>query len=108
MGNSIKTFRQGDLLFVEVGDIATDKLKKSTTGIIALGEVTGHKHRVIGADVYTKAKTTNWGEVIDAMAGEATITHEEHGTVVLPAGKKYQIIHQREYQAKALPRYVAD
>jgi hypothetical protein len=96
-------FRQGDLLFVRCDSIP-DGAVEVADGIIARGETTGHAHRLqIGR-----------GGALMLLAGvayiraryQATIVHEEHGTIVLPAGD-WQVSRQREYTPNSW-RQVAD
>lgn len=59
--------------------------KKLDHTTLAEGEITGHSHRAIGERV------TLWGDdsgamILDAPLG-ATVVHEEHGPITLPAGK---------------------
>jgi len=96
-------YRQGDLLFIKTDEKPRGKVSK--TGIVALGEVTGHKHRVQGGLVYTPVKRPNWGAFIVAPKG-VVVTHPEHKPITLPEGN-YKITHQREYQPKRI-RYVSD
>lgn len=56
------------------------KRQKSKDRCLAYGEVTGHAHRV-DADVYLGENGTR------EFDGAATITHEEHKPIEVPAGK---------------------
>lgn len=59
---------------------------------LAEGEVTGHTHRVAASDAWVEGD----GEERSLEAPSGTpITHEEHGTEVLPPGQ-YHISRQRE------------
>lgn len=58
--------------------------KRKIDGVIAEGEVTGHAHRVHGADVYQDEETKTI-EVAPAPGGtRVIIVHEEHGLIVVP------------------------
>lgn len=95
--------RQGDLLFVNVNEIPSGSVVKED-GVIAEGEVTGHKHRISDS---TKATLLMVGLVAYVKALQETeIIHEEHGTVTLPPGD-WQVIRQREYEPAGW-RQVAD
>lgn len=86
--------RQGDLLFVKVDDIP-QKTEIKKDGVIAEGEVTGHKHRISDA---TKATLLVSGLVAYVRAlKETEVVHEEHKTITLPPGN-WQVIRQREYE----------
>ncbi len=99
-------FRHGDLLIVRVDAIPdAAKQEKRTRGgvVLAYGEVTGHAHRIREKSVSLwSAEERRYIRV----EGEATLTHEEHGAIKLPAGD-YQVIRQREYQPDHI-RLVAD
>lgn len=87
---------QGDVTFTQVEEIPQDvkPIKHDGTHILALGEVTGHKHVITSAtmtiveDVPQKIKFI-W------LTEPATITHEEHHAIVLPPGK-YMVGAERE------------
>lgn len=102
--------RQGDLLIVPLARRTTDDLvlpsgSEVAGGILALGEVTGHSHRVAGKAV-TVYDTERYGRVIDALE-DFSIVHEEHGPLALRAGT-YQVIRQREFDETHITRYVSD
>lgn len=71
------------------------KLKKD--GILAEGEATGHKHRVVdqGAQVFTEV----YGDTsLMLVTGDKTeVIHDEHGTVVLPPKKSFRVDKVLEY-----------
>lgn len=104
-------FRQGDVLLVSVDAIPVDAVSCEVKGdvILAYGEVTGHAHRLAPELVKPFAKGGVWSPTaeryIKAMEG-ATLTHEEHGAIALPAGN-YRVVQQREYHPEEL-RNVAD
>ncbi len=79
-------------------DSIPDDAKKADHCIVAYGEATGHAHRIEkGAAQYVTASGQQW---IEVMQERAELIHQEHHTIVLPAGK-YQIVHQREYSPEA-------
>lgn len=100
-------YRQGDVLFTRIDRLPAGDRKKRTNATVAYGEVTGHSHQVavedrVAAEVY---------EIGDALflsvseggvsIGGARLVHEEHGTIVLPAGN-YAVTIQREYSPEAV------
>ena len=105
-------YRQGDVLLVRISD-ETDAptrgaaLVKRDKGriILAYGEVTGHSHAI----------TDTWAKLFDLMNGErelvlpkeSTLSHEEHGVLVIEPGT-YRVTIQREYVPNELPRNVLD
>lgn len=94
--------RQGDLLFVHCERVPTDA-KRIPDGIIARGQATTHTHRLVGEGAELLADGPN---MFIRAERPATIAHEEHGAVDLPAGN-YQITRQREYEPAGW-RQVAD
>ena len=88
-------YRQGDVLFRRIGVIPRAGAVKRENGVIALGEVTGHSHAI---DDLQAAEVLDCGEGLYVHVSEdgVAITHQEHGTIELPAGD-YQVTIQREY-----------
>ena len=92
----MKTYRQGDLLFIE------DKLPENTEQvaredgklILARGEATGHAHtiRTPGVELHL-LDGRRW---VVAPDGGTTVTHEEHVPLSLPLGV-WRVAQQREY-----------
>jgi len=88
----MKQYRHGDLLIIEVENIP-ESAKKVKHKILSEGEVTGHAHRLTGkASVFEDTDGTLY---FNAVA-DATVTHEEHGTIPLAPGI-HKVIRQREY-----------
>jgi hypothetical protein len=86
-------YRQGDLLFV--GQLWLPKPAVARgDGVIQLGEVTGHAHRVVGGSVYDVK-----GGVYLAVGRGARVIHEEHAPIELPEGF-YRVVRQREYRGE--------
>ncbi len=86
----MKIWQQGDILIIETKKQGTKKILKSTEGyVIARGEATGHRHRILeDIDLY---------ENHILVAGlPFTIIHEEHQPITVPAGI-YEVRHVREY-----------
>lgn len=59
--------------------------KRMERAILAEGEVTGHYHEAVG-DGASLWDTGGGAAVLDAPKG-ATVTHQEHGKVQVPAGR---------------------
>ncbi len=86
--------RQGDILFIKVEGAAKMKAKKKVKkdGVIALGEKTGHMHKLEGGKLYE-----SFGRMYITVTGEAArVTHNEHNTITLPRGE-YIVRRQREF-----------
>ena len=100
--------RQGDVYIHEVEELPSEVKnhpKDSGNFILAYGEVTGHAHRI---------KNTEGVQMFEDEAGtlwlrsdcERELTHEEHGTIHIPAGT-HKITRQREYTPEKI-RFVLD
>jgi len=82
-------YRQGDLVVVEVRKVLGKKLDHL---VLAEGEVTGHKHEIVGNAELFEHDGTLYLKVNEM----AELTHQEHGTILLPEGG-YRVKRQREY-----------
>lgn len=79
--------------------------------ILAYGEVTGHAHAVVDAELETAIPPA---QLFEAPNGEryllvdrpCALVHEEHGRIDLSPGS-YRVVRQREYSPEAI-RNVAD
>lgn len=106
-------FRQGDVLLVPCEDIppgASEETPEDGRVVLAHGEVTGHAH-VMRADrvCYFRDDGTGSGGAYLRVGGKepVALTHEEHYPLAIPPGN-YRVVQQREYQPRALPRFVRD
>jgi len=97
-------YRQGDVLFMQVKETATGQSVPRQNGrlIIAEGEATGHAHAVLDLDAQLRTLEASGEMYLDAPAG-ATVVHEEHAPVALPAGT-FRVIRQREYTPTEIRR----
>lgn len=84
-------YRQGDLLLRRVFALP-ENLRPRQSEILAEGETTGHRHRLVGQ-----------AQILDGEDGEylrvnekSVLVHEEHNEVKLDAGF-YKVIHEREF-----------
>lgn len=94
-------YRQGDVLIIPVKSIPkTAKKQNGKKCVLALGEVTGHHHRIeSGATKFIDPETQcSYVEVAEALAD---LQHEEHSTISLPRGK-YKVLIQSEYSPEAI------
>lgn len=96
-----RQFRQGDVLLAHVAACPDDNAPTPVSGgstVLALGELTGHAHVLSVAEgELLEAETA--GERFVSLSGEGSLTHEEHGAIVVPAGT-YQVVRQREYRPR--------
>ena len=93
----MRLFQQGDVLIQQVEKLpkgAQPKAPEAQGYILAHGEVTGHSHAIEveeGVQLYTL------DQILYLVAEhEVAVTHQEHGTVMLPAGT-YQIGQVKEF-----------
>lgn len=104
--------RQGDVGLISCKiPVGAEKIKIRP---LALGEVTGHSHRVAVAD----EAMVEMYEITDASGartfmrvsadGAVSLLHEEHGIVQLPAGWEGEVRIAREYDEELDFRPVAD
>lgn len=89
-------YRHGDLLIKEVEQVPT-KAKKVSSGKLnklALGEVTGHSHKLETIQVVDVFELN--GVKYFNIPSEATLSHEEHNTLKLEPAT-YTVLTEREY-----------
>jgi hypothetical protein len=92
-------WRQGDIYFVKLDEeIDSANATPVKNGIIAKGETTGHAHRVSPSSMAQGALLSLVGRSMFLRSPEAgaTIVHDEHGPIELPAGA-YAVVPQREF-----------
>jgi len=92
-------YRHGDVLIAAISNLPIGARSKAGL-VLAHGEHTGHSHRiqetgnaslyVYGNDLY-----------LLVSAPSATLVHEEHRAIELPAGV-YRVWQQREYTPSAI------
>lgn len=96
----MKIYRQGDILIRKI-DLIPKEAKKIDNRILAHGEATGHTHSLIDGIVFALS-----GLLFFELAEETMLTHEEHDSILIPAGA-YEVIRQKEYTPERI-RYVQD
>lgn len=85
---------QGDVLLIGVSEIPKDAAAVPG-GVVALGEVTGHAHRLTApANLYR----TSGGEMYIKALGGGSLVHEEHSALALDG--LYRVIIQREFDGE--------
>lgn len=95
--------RQGDVLLREVKEFPDGLEEKDK--VLALGEVTGHKHRFESeaVAVFIDKKGNQFADVQQ----ESDLIHEEHAKLKVPKGK-YAVVPQREVDLLGEVRQVMD
>jgi len=94
--------RQGDLLIIKVDSIP-NPAKPARNKVVALGEITGHSHRVYGKGA--AVLDVGPSKYVDATE-PWSLLHEEHENIKFSPGK-WEIRRQREYTPEEI-RQVAD
>ena len=96
------SYRQGDVLLIKVED--REDLTNEASLILAEGEVSGHKHEILGGSVVTHG----WGSERKFVrsTGDTVLAHPEHGHIKIDKGL-WEVRIQREYN-ELTNRYVAD
>ncbi|MGW6573709.1 hypothetical protein ACWGAN_16225 [Streptomyces sp. NPDC054945] len=107
-------YRQGDVLIVPLDESAVpphavdvDQEPRDGRGrmVLALGEVTGHAHAVLGPGRLVREPGA-FGPLLLHLPDGGRVVHEEHAAIPLPKGW-YRVVRQREYIPGAV-RIVAD
>ncbi|MFW9927940.1 MAG: hypothetical protein ACFFD1_00950 [Candidatus Thorarchaeota archaeon] len=88
----MKTYRQGDVLLVEINKLPKNLKEKDKT--IAYGEITGHHHRFKSKQVQVFVDDENQQFV--QIKKPSKLVHEEHSELEIPKGD-FKVILQREY-----------
>lgn len=81
----MNTKRHGDLSFKLVSEIEGKKVG-SKSFILALGETTGHQHKIIVKDGTMDIYKNAMGELTLVIDGVAILTHEEHKPIEFKSG----------------------
>lgn len=107
-------FRQGDVLIVAIPEEAVPpsvhalpRQPRDGRGrlVLALGEVTGHAHAVVGPGTLAR-ESDAFGQAWLHLTENGRVVHEEHGVIPLAKGW-YRVVRQREYTPGSV-RVVAD
>ncbi|MGW5737868.1 MULTISPECIES: hypothetical protein [Streptomyces] len=107
-------YRQGDVLIVPVAQSALPprvedgpQEPRDARGrlVLALGEVTGHAHAVVGPGQLMR-ESGPFGPMLLHLPDGGRVVHEEHAAIALPKGW-YRVVRQREYVPGSV-RLVAD
>jgi len=96
--------RQGDILLVLVDAAAVLGARavprEGDSVVIAHGEATGHRHRIVSRDAELCALGA---ERFLRVRAPVDLLHEEHASIGLRPGV-YKIVRQREYVPRSGPR----
>ena|SRR5258708_31412975 len=95
-------WRHGDVIIAVVEAIPPEA-RRSQRMVLAIGEVTGHSHRVEAPE---KAEMWEYrGERFLKIGATTRVIHEEHQPITLEPGI-YRVWQQREYTPEAIRRVV--
>jgi len=98
----MELIRSGDVLLEKVGKIKI-KMKTAKDVVLAEGEVTGHRHVLLGQTLVGQYGNERYVQ----LENEAELVHEEHDTVIVPKGT-YKVRLQREVNLADEVRQVLD
>lgn len=87
-----KIYRHGDLLIREIETLPRG-LKKVNSNILALGEVTGHSHQLMGEVQVMQNKE---GKKFFRANEELELIHQEHKNLKIEKGV-FEVLTEREY-----------
>lgn len=90
----MKQWRHGDVQIIEVSEIPNEA-KKLDRKWLALGEITGHSHRIDIGELFE----TRDGKLYLKTTKKTKVSHEEHRTIALEPGC-YLIGIKRQYSAE--------
>lgn len=94
--NMTQHYRHGDVPLHPIKKVSGEIIKHDGSFILAEGEATGHHHRITVPRLEDMEirKTTDGGYIV-TLKSEATLSHEEHGTLKVAPGT-YSVGHERE------------
>ena len=88
-----KSVRSGDVFLKVVTSLPVNAKKVAKNPVLALGEISGHSHRLVG-DQYELYQ--NEGRKYLQVFQPTLVTHEEHNKRIILPGT-YEIVNEREY-----------
>lgn len=106
----IGQIRQGDVLLDPAAVAMPEGVQPKSEVILALGELTGHAHRLASACVYEwEANGQRYVRVEGKEPG--TLTHEDHDPIpaaVVASGVTYRVVPQRQWDLQGQWQKVTD
>lgn len=92
----MKHSRHGDVVLHPTKEVGGEIIKHDGSFILALGEATGHHHKIAVANpVDMEIRETAAGYIL-VLKAEGSLTHQEHGTLIVAPGM-YHVGREREY-----------
>jgi hypothetical protein len=100
--------RQGDVLLVpsDEKEVQGEKGEALNHLNLALGEVTGHSHRIDSGEAVLYKSKSESERFLKVLSFAATLRHEEHAALEIPKGV-WKVLIQREYEPGGW-KHVAD
>jgi hypothetical protein len=103
----MKAYRQGDVSIIRLASRPTDTGEEKTDLVLAEGEATGHRHRIIEGEVQLYTRRVGF-LYLCVLSEFARLYHEEHEEIILPKGD-YEVRRQQEFDwLRQETRYVRD
>lgn len=98
--------RQGDILFMALDGVPSlEGATPRTDKVLALGEATGHSHRLECTDSgCLEMHDMPSGDILVRGSGSIQVLHEEHAPIPLPSDRWVLVRRQREYDPVAMAR----
>ena len=98
MKNTKQVYRHGDVSLHPISELpfGLEEIKHNGEYTAALGEATGHSHRILANPPSMKVLRDKDGKVYLSFTKDAEIVHEEHKKLTIKKGL-YVIEHEREY-----------
>ena len=92
-----RTYRQGDILLVEMDGAAPMNLTPCPEPLVlAHGEHSGHTHVLSGTALAFRADYSSPAPGVVSLPHGGVLSHDEHGPIQLPPGC-YEVVRQRQY-----------
>ena len=93
-----QVIRHGDVLLTRIDSIPeSETIDHKGEYVLALGEITGHAHRLrVKEPEQLKVTKSKEGVVYLTLMEVGTLTHEEHKTLEIPPGK-WEMTFEREW-----------
>ncbi len=92
----MKIYRQGDVVIKTLTKRPKGEWKNKEDLVLAEGEVTGHKHRIIKGEAQLQVNALMGLMILKVLSDYAELFHEEHTSIILPMGE-YAVNVQREF-----------
>ena len=105
-GADVRQIQQGDVCLERVAAIPKSA-KLLPHRVLAIGEVTSHKHQILTetAELYeveTEREGVMTREMFLRCLAPSELTHEEHGPILIPVGEyRVGIVQEWDYLARA-------